>query len=83
MTIDMPEEVFAAVRKSPAEFVQEMRLIAAVKWYELEQVSQGRAAEIAGVSRADFLAALGRFNVTPYQYSAEDALREAERLGNG
>jgi predicted HTH domain antitoxin len=56
-----------------------MRLAAAVKWYELRLVSQGRAAEIAGVSRSDFIGALSRFGVSPFQYSADEVAEEARR----
>jgi predicted HTH domain antitoxin len=52
-------------------------LAAAVKWYELRVVSQGRAAEIAGISRSEFLTALGPFGVTPFQYDADELAREA------
>ena len=37
-----------------------MRVAAAVKWYELGKVSQGKAAEIAGLSRSAFITALSR-----------------------
>lgn len=79
MTIDMPEEALAALRTDPENFARELRLAAAVKWYELRRVTQERAAEIAGLSRSDFLTALGRFGVTPFQYSAEEIREEAER----
>ena len=51
-------------------------MAAAVKWYELERVSQAKAAEIAGLSRAEFLTALGRFGVSPLQYEAEEVIQE-------
>lgn len=76
LTIDLPEDVFSALRQEPATFLREMRLAAAVKWYELEQVSQAKAAEIAGISRAEFLAALARFQVTPFQLSADELIQE-------
>jgi predicted HTH domain antitoxin len=38
-----------------------MRLAAAVKWYEMGIISQEKAAEVAGVSRSDFIFSLARF----------------------
>jgi predicted HTH domain antitoxin len=79
VAIQFPETVFSALRRSPDEFVQEMRLAAAVKWYELQLVSQAKAAEIAGISRYDFLEALSRFNVSPFQVTPEELLEEIAR----
>ena len=72
MSIDLPETAFAALRKAPDEFVREMRIAAAVKWYELGELSQGKAAEVAGLTRAAFIDALARFKVSPLQYSTEE-----------
>lgn len=73
----MSESVLAALRKDPEAFARDFRLAAAVKWYELRQVSQERAAEIAGLSRAEFIDALGRFGVSPFQYTADEIAAEA------
>jgi predicted HTH domain antitoxin len=77
IAIDMPEGALAALGEAPEAFARELRLAAAVKWYELRRVSQGRAAEIAGVTRAAFVEALGRFGVSPFQATADEVLREA------
>ena len=77
ISIDLPREVLSALRQDPAGFVREMRLAAAVKWYELEMVSQAKAAEIAGVSRSEFLTGLARFGVSPFQYEADEIVQEA------
>jgi len=76
LTLDMPEEAFATLRQSPTEFAEEMRIAAAVKWYELGKVSQGRAAEIAGLTRAGFIDALSRYKVCPFQYTADEVAEE-------
>ncbi|HYN22574.1 MAG TPA: UPF0175 family protein [Thermoanaerobaculia bacterium] len=77
MTIEMSEGALAALHKDPNGFAKEMRLAAAVKWYEMRVISQGRAAEVAGLSRSEFLDALSRFGVTPFQYGADEILAEA------
>lgn len=74
--IQLPDTVFSALRKAPDEFVQEMRIAAAVKWYELDEVSQGKAAEVAGLSRSDFISALTRYKVSVLQYTDEELAQE-------
>lgn len=76
LTLDMPESAFATLHKDPLEFTREMRTAAAVEWYELELVSQGRAAEIAGMTRAESITALRQYKVSPFQYSAEEVLED-------
>ncbi len=74
--IELPESVFSALRSNPDRFVQEMRLAPAVKWYEIERISQAKAAEIAGVSRQEFLEGLAPFNVSPFQVTPEELAEE-------
>lgn len=79
ISIELPDAAFAALRKAPADFANEMRIAAAVKWYELGILSQGKAAEVAGLTRAEFITALARFKVSAWQYTAEEL--EAELSG--
>lgn len=82
VTIELPDDAFSALRRSPDEFAQEMRLAAAVKWYEMGELSQGKAAELAGLSREAFIDALGRFGVGAIQ-TRPDELEQDLRAARG
>ena len=65
LTIPYPEELLLSLKKSPAEFEDEARLLLAVKLYELGLVSTGTAARLAGMNRVAFMFALNRFGLSP------------------
>jgi predicted HTH domain antitoxin len=71
---DIDEGVLARMHREPQEFARELRIAAAVKWYEQQAVSQGRAAEIAGVSRSEFIEALSRYGVSPFQDTVDELI---------
>jgi len=78
LQIRLEDDVFPALQQDPEGVALEMRLAAAVKWYETGRISQDKAAEIAGMSRAAFIDALGRFSVSPFQESADEILAGIE-----
>jgi predicted HTH domain antitoxin len=80
LNFDISEAVRGAISESPEEFIREMRIAAAAKWYELGRLSQGKAAEVAGLSRSAFLDALSRFKVSPWQYTAAEIADELTNL---
>jgi predicted HTH domain antitoxin len=80
VAFDFSPTVFSALRKSPDEFATEMRIAAAVHWYSQGMVSQGKAAEIAGLDRTRFLDELFRRKVPAIQTTL-DELREELRRG--
>lgn len=79
VAFELSEDVFSSVRKDPDGFAEELRLAAAVKWYEMGLVSQSRAAEISGLSRSQFISALGRFEVSVFQYDVAAIIEEEAR----
>jgi len=74
LVIDIPEAILLAEKSDEASFGRELKVLAAVKLYELGRLTSGRAAELAGMSRVEFLSNLGRYKVFPF----EAELRELE-----
>lgn len=79
ITLDLPEEPLLSLKTRPDDFARELLLLAAVKLYELGRLSSGRAAQLAGMSRVEFLLILGRYQVSPFQL---DAASLAEDVAN-
>jgi predicted HTH domain antitoxin len=76
IVIDVPEKILLAEKSDEATFARELRLLAAIKLYELGRLSSGRAAELAGMPRVEFLLALGRYKVFPFEAELRDLERE-------
>ena len=72
IVIDIPEKVLLAEKTDEAAFANELRLLAAIKLYELGRLSSGRAAELAGMPRVEFLLTLGRYKVFPLESELRD-----------
>ena len=79
LAMDLPENVFSALRLAPSEFANEMRIAAAVQWYGERRVSQAKAAEIAGISRVAFVDELRRRHVAAIQIDVAELDAELGR----
>ena len=79
ITITFPDESLASLAPTAEEASAELRMLAAVKLFELKKASSGAAARLAGVSRVEFLQRLGDYGVATFQQTEEKLLDE---IGN-
>ena len=77
--LEFPEDVFSALRCTPEEFAGELRLAAAIYWYQRGAMSQEKAASVAGLDRTDFLLTLAREQVDAFVVDWGDLERELHR----
>jgi len=72
VVVNVPEKILLAEKTDEAAFGRELSTLAAVKLYELGRLSSGRAAELAGISRVEFLMNLSRYRVFPLASELEE-----------
>ena len=71
--IDLADDVLLGMQKDDFTMAAELRLAAAAKWYECGMLSQEKA-EVAGLSRAEFISNMARFQVSPFQETKDEIL---------
>jgi len=76
LAVRIPESLYGALRKAPHELARELRIAAAIHWYQQGVISMERAAEAAGMDRPQFLAELARRRVDVFVVDDEDLARE-------
>jgi predicted HTH domain antitoxin len=77
VTLIIPDERFGNLKLDERDLMTDI----AIGLYKREQVSLGRAAEIAGVSSPQFLSELGRRRI-PINYDVDDLHADIATLGN-
>ncbi len=77
---ELPAGAFSALRMAPDDFAREMKLAACVQWYSQGVLSQSKASEIAGLSRAEFLAELSRRREPILQMTEDELAGELEHI---
>jgi predicted HTH domain antitoxin len=78
--VALPDEVFSTMRMSPGQVADEMRVAVATIWYAKGLISQGQGAEIARMTRTDFMQTLSAAGVSPFQETIDEV---QESLGRG
>lgn len=71
----------STLRTGPEQLAAEVKTAAVVRWYAECRISQGKAAEVLGISRARLLDELYRRRVPAVQINMDELRAELAALG--
>lgn len=74
LSIPYPETLPSALRMSRQEFEQEARLLLAARLFEEKKITSGQAADMAGISRSEFLLKTQAFSLCAAMPAAEEIM---------
>ncbi len=78
LTVEYPDDMEQVVNLSEPQLVAHIKLMATLKMFELGELSSGKAAEFADISRVEFIDACGRYGVSMYDTSTNSLIRELQ-----
>lgn len=76
VSIQVPDSALSVFAHLDDDLGKSILEAAVVKLYELGKVSQAKAAEILGLSRANFIDLLASYRVSAWQYTKEELNEE-------
>ena len=81
IVIQISDDTILALKSLPRDIGNEIRMLAAAKFYEMGRLSSGAAACMVGISRTLILTKLRDYNVSVLSLSKEEFIRETKILG--
>lgn len=78
LTLQYPDNLFTDATIDDGQVSSRLRLMAALKMFEIGQLSSGKAAELAGLSRTQFFDACGKYRVSVVGVSAGSGIADLE-----
>jgi predicted HTH domain antitoxin len=80
---DVQEDILNTLNQNVNEFTMQLRLYAALQLFKKHKLSFGKAAELAGISRDEFLIELDKNEIDFIDYEPSELERELERFQHG
>jgi predicted HTH domain antitoxin len=80
LTLDFPADILLALNSSENEIKEQIRISFAIRLYQTEKLSIGKAAQVAGLSRLKFETLLSQNSIPISFLTKEEVLNDANKL---
>ncbi len=80
LQLNIPSEILYTLNETKNDFIRKMKFYTALELYRLQKISTGKAAELAGMQKADFIFEAGKHNVPVINYDLDDFAQEVKSI---
>ncbi|MGB7415460.1 MAG: UPF0175 family protein [Thermosynechococcaceae cyanobacterium] len=79
VTLNIPDELVVNQKGTSEDFAHRLQIAAAIYWYARGEISQGKAAQLAGMNRQEFLETLAHEEINVFKVDFDDLSQELDR----
>lgn len=72
VSFNISDDILFSLKESAEEFTRDMRFLSALMWYRKNKLSLGKAAELAGYGKLEFIERIKLEREPIFEYDAED-----------
>lgn len=72
ISFPVKEDILLSIRETKDDFTKEVLFLSALSFYRKRKLSLGKAAELAGYNRIDFIEKLQRENEAVFDYNEQE-----------
>ncbi len=80
ITIELPSDILLTLNENEKELKQDIKISLALWLYQLEKLTIGKAAQIAGLSRLEFDSVLVKNGINISNLTDEDVLDDIQKM---
>lgn len=74
--IELPQEIVLSLRESSEDIVKDMKKTVSVKYYKEGKLSLGQCAELAEMSKTEFIELLSSYEISIFNFENDKELLE-------
>ena len=80
ISIDLPSDILLALNENENELKKDIKISLAIRLYQLEKLTIGKAAQLCGLTRFDFESLLSENNISISNLTIEDIINDSNKL---
>ncbi|HKL33908.1 MAG TPA: UPF0175 family protein [Tangfeifania sp.] len=80
ISIDIPSDILLALNESEGKLKNEIKILLAIRFFQQEKLTIGKAAQLCGLSRLEFESLLSENEISISNLTLDDIISDSKKL---